>query len=75
MKLSSDNIFYKVVYYHIIYMCDFLKNLDDFFYRGLHGFCDRVDANFVSFRCCTGALTQLDGENLHFWWGHSRFFI
>jgi len=24
-------IFYKVVYHHIIYMCDFFVNLDDFF--------------------------------------------
>ena len=30
-KLSLDKIFYKVVYHHIIYMCDFLVNLDDFF--------------------------------------------
>ena len=26
-----DKIFYKVVNHHIIYMCDFLVNLDDFF--------------------------------------------
>jgi hypothetical protein len=26
-----DKIFYKVVYHHIIYICDFLVNLDDFF--------------------------------------------
>jgi hypothetical protein len=26
-----DKILYKVVYHHIIYMCDFLVNLDDFF--------------------------------------------
>ena len=37
-KSSLNKIFYKVVYHHIIYMCDFLVNLDDFFYRGLHGF-------------------------------------
>ena len=30
-KSSLDKIFYKVVYHHIIYMCDFLVNLDDFF--------------------------------------------
>ena len=29
--MSLDKIFYKVVYHHIIYMCDFLVNLDDFF--------------------------------------------
>jgi len=28
---SLNNIFYKFMYYHIIYMCDFLENLDDFF--------------------------------------------
>jgi hypothetical protein len=31
MKQSLDKIFYKVVYHHIIYMCDFFVNLDDFF--------------------------------------------
>ena len=32
MKSSLDKIFYKVVYHHIIYMCDFfLVYLDDFF--------------------------------------------
>ena len=30
-KSSLDKIFYKVVYHHIIYICDFLMNLDDFF--------------------------------------------
>jgi hypothetical protein len=31
MKLSLDKIFYKVAFYHIIYMCDCLVNLDNFF--------------------------------------------
>ena len=31
MKSSLDKIFYKIVYHHIIYMCDFLVNLDDYF--------------------------------------------
>ena len=30
-KSSLDKIFYKIVYHHIIYMCDFFVNLDDFF--------------------------------------------
>ena len=30
MKSSLHKIFYKVVYQYIIYMCDFLVNLDDF---------------------------------------------
>ena len=30
-KSSLDKIFYKIVYHHIIYMCVFLANLDDFF--------------------------------------------
>ena len=30
-KSSLDKIFYKVMYHHIIYMCDFLVNLDEFF--------------------------------------------
>ena len=37
-KSSLNKIFYKIVYHHIIYMCDFLVNLNDFFYRGLHEF-------------------------------------
>src|SRR6185312_9666104 len=37
-KSSLDKIFYKVVYHHIIYMCDFFVNLDNFFYCGLHRF-------------------------------------
>ena len=31
MKSSLDKIFYKVVHYHIIYMYDFLVNLNDIF--------------------------------------------
>ena len=31
MKSSLDKIFYKIVYYHIIYICDFLVNLDNYF--------------------------------------------
>ena len=47
-KLSLDKIFYKIVYHHIIYMCDFFVNLDDFFTvictgfhegRGFHQIC------------------------------------
>ena len=30
MKSSLDKIFYKIVYHHIIYMCDFLMNLEYF---------------------------------------------
>ena len=30
-KSSLDKIFYKFVHHYIIYMCDFLVNLDDFF--------------------------------------------
>ena len=31
MKSSLDKIFYKILYHHIIYMCDFFVNLKDFF--------------------------------------------
>ena len=31
MKSSLDKIFYKIVYHQIIYMCDFLMNLYNFF--------------------------------------------
>ena len=41
-KSSLDKIFYNVVHHHIIYMCDFLVNLDVFFYRGLHQFLRRL---------------------------------
>ena len=30
-KSSLDTIFFKIVYHHIIYMCDFFVNLDGFF--------------------------------------------
>ena len=30
-KSSLNKIFYKIVYHHIIYMCDFLVNLDNIF--------------------------------------------
>ena len=30
-KSSLNKIVYKIVYHHIIYMCDFFVNLDDFF--------------------------------------------
>ena len=38
MKSSLDKIFYKIVYYHIIYMCDFLGEFKRMFCRNLHGF-------------------------------------
>jgi len=40
---SLDKIFYKIVYHHIIYMSDFLVNLDNFFVMictGFHEDCD-----------------------------------
>ena len=38
MKSSLDNIFYKVVYHHIIYMCDFFWEFKQLFCRSLHEF-------------------------------------
>jgi hypothetical protein len=38
MKPSLDKIFYKFVYHHIIYMCEFLLNLDNFFAMVCTGF-------------------------------------
>ena len=35
---SLDKIFYKIVYHHIIYMCDFFGEFRWFFYHSLHGF-------------------------------------
>ena len=37
-KSSLDKIFYKIVYHHIIYMCDFFGEFRRLFCRGLHGF-------------------------------------
>jgi hypothetical protein len=37
-KSSLDKIFYVVVYHHIIYICDFFVNLDDFFPMVCTGF-------------------------------------
>jgi len=37
-KLSLDKIFYKVVYHHIICMCDFFDEFRRPFCRGLHKF-------------------------------------
>ena len=41
-KSSLDKNIYKVVYHHIIYMCDFSVNLDNFFCYDLHGFSRRM---------------------------------
>jgi hypothetical protein len=38
IKSSLDKIFYKVVYYHIIYMYDFFGEFRRLFCRGLHEF-------------------------------------
>ena len=40
-KSSLDRIFYKVVYHHIIYMCDFFCEFRWLFYRDLHRFSRR----------------------------------
>ena len=37
-KSSLDKIFYKIVYDHIIYMCDFFGEFKWHFCRSLHGF-------------------------------------
>jgi len=37
-KSSLDNIFYKVVYHHIIYMCNFYGEFKRHFYCDLHWF-------------------------------------
>ena len=41
-KSSLDKIFYKIVYHHIIYMCDFFGKFRRFFCRGLHEFSRRL---------------------------------
>ena len=41
-KSSLDNIFNRVVYHHIIYMCDFLFEFRRLFCHGLHGFSRRL---------------------------------
>ena len=42
MKPSLDNIFYKVVYHHIIYMCDFFGEFRRLFCCDLHEFSRRL---------------------------------
>jgi len=37
-----DKIFYKVVYHHIIYMCDFFDKFRRLFCHGLHEFSRRL---------------------------------
>ena len=39
---SLDKIFYKVVYHHIIYMCDFFDKFRRLFCHGLHEFSRRL---------------------------------
>ena len=41
-KSSLDMIFYKVVYYHILYMCDFFSEFRQLFCHSLHGFLRRL---------------------------------
>jgi len=41
-NLSFDKIFYKVVYHHIISMCDFFCESRQLFCRGLHEFSQRL---------------------------------
>ena len=53
MKSSLDKIFYKIVYHYIIYMCDFLVNLYNFFAvvcTDFHGDCSctRYVPNYVT---------------------------
>jgi len=37
-KSILDKIFYKIMYHHIIYMCDFFGEFSRLFCSGLHGF-------------------------------------
>ena len=46
-KSSLDGIFYKVVYHHIIYMCDFSVNLNDFFAVICMGFNEKCDFHLI----------------------------
>ena len=48
-KSSLDRIFYKVVYHHIIYMCDFCVNLDDFFVVVCTGFHESCGFHLICF--------------------------
>jgi hypothetical protein len=49
--LSLDKIFYKVVYHHIIYMCDFFGEFIRVFCRGLHEFSWRLWFALDMFPC------------------------
>ena len=50
MNSSLDKIFYKVVYHHIIYICDFFVNLDDFFTVVCTGFHKSYGFHQIRFR-------------------------
>ena len=41
-KSSLDKIFYKIVYHHIIYMCNFFGEFRWFFCHGLHRFSRKM---------------------------------
>jgi hypothetical protein len=41
MKSGLEKIFYKIVCHHILYMCDFFINLDEFFVIICTGFLRR----------------------------------
>jgi len=42
MKSSLGRIFYKIVFHHIIYMCDFFCEFKWLFCHGLHGFSRKL---------------------------------
>ena len=61
-KSSLDKIFYKIVYHHIIYMCDFLGEFKRFFCRDLHGFSRKLWFSRKSLQC-----TLSVSNNKMFW--------
>jgi hypothetical protein len=50
MKSTLEKIFYKIVHHHIIYMCDFLVNVDDFFTMICTGFHGEIGLHLICFQ-------------------------
>ena len=63
IKSCLDKIFYKLVYHHIIYICDFLNKFRWFFYHNLHEFLRRLRFSF-SFK-----NTRFVPAGFAFFWG------
>ena len=60
-KSSLDMIFYKVVYHHIIYMCDFFGEFRRLFCYGLYGFLRSCALHQIRSLIINNLLRQVRG--------------